>query len=215
MCLNRAIFFKPVETYPVCQTFMSNVNRLMLLWWSLLRWRQTICNHQADSIVTVPPHKPTQIAKIMGPTWGPPGSCRPQMGPMLGTWILLSGKLCTLHTYCITVVKKASLEWCREVSNTLVSLLVMGPPPQLQLPAFWIEWLICIAVSMIFFYRISICVNGENVISLKHIEYKICANAKTRLGIYLKIAINVHSSSIENGNWNWFIRINQWWFENF
>ena len=24
----------------------------------------------------------TQIAKFMGPTWGPPGSCRPQMGPM-------------------------------------------------------------------------------------------------------------------------------------
>ena len=25
----------------------------------------------------------TQIAKFMGPIWGPPGSCRPQMGPML------------------------------------------------------------------------------------------------------------------------------------
>ena len=25
----------------------------------------------------------SQIAKFMGPTWGPPGSCRPQMGPML------------------------------------------------------------------------------------------------------------------------------------
>ena len=24
----------------------------------------------------------SQIAKFMGPTWGPPGSCRPQMGPM-------------------------------------------------------------------------------------------------------------------------------------
>ena len=24
-----------------------------------------------------------QIAKFMGPTRGPPGSCRPQMGPML------------------------------------------------------------------------------------------------------------------------------------
>ena len=24
-----------------------------------------------------------QIAKFMGPTWGPPGSCRPQLGPML------------------------------------------------------------------------------------------------------------------------------------
>ena len=31
------------------------------------------------------------IAKFMGPTWGPPGSCRPQMGPMLAPWTLLSG----------------------------------------------------------------------------------------------------------------------------
>ena len=34
---------------------------------------------------------PTQIAKFMGPTWGPPGFCRPQMGPMLAPWALLSG----------------------------------------------------------------------------------------------------------------------------
>ena len=26
----------------------------------------------------------------MGPTWDPPGSCRPQMGPMLAPWTLLS-----------------------------------------------------------------------------------------------------------------------------
>ena len=32
-----------------------------------------------------------QIAKFMGPTWGPPGSCQPQMGPMLTPWTLLSG----------------------------------------------------------------------------------------------------------------------------
>ena len=32
----------------------------------------------------------TQIAKIMGPTWGPSGSFRPQMGPMLALWSLLS-----------------------------------------------------------------------------------------------------------------------------
>ena len=31
----------------------------------------------------------SQIAKLMGPTWGPPGSCR-HMGPMLATWNLLS-----------------------------------------------------------------------------------------------------------------------------
>ena len=35
----------------------------------------------------------SQIAKFMGPTWGPPGSCRPQMGPMLAPWTLLSGLL--------------------------------------------------------------------------------------------------------------------------
>ena len=29
----------------------------------------------------------------MGPTWGPPGSCRPQVGPMLTPWTLLSENL--------------------------------------------------------------------------------------------------------------------------
>ena len=35
----------------------------------------------------------SQIAKFMGPTWGPPGSCGPHMGPMLAPWTLLSGWL--------------------------------------------------------------------------------------------------------------------------
>ena len=33
----------------------------------------------------------SQIPRFVGPTWGPPGSCRPQMGPMLAPWTLLSG----------------------------------------------------------------------------------------------------------------------------
>ena len=32
----------------------------------------------------------TQIARFMGPTWGPPGSCWPQMGPMLVPGTMLS-----------------------------------------------------------------------------------------------------------------------------
>ena len=32
-----------------------------------------------------------QITKFMGPTWSPPGSCQPQMGPMLAPCTLLSG----------------------------------------------------------------------------------------------------------------------------
>ena len=42
---------------------------------------------------------PSQIAKFMGPTWGPSGSCRPQMGPMLDQWTLLSG-LCFAISRC-------------------------------------------------------------------------------------------------------------------
>ena len=32
----------------------------------------------------------SQIARFMGPTWGPPGPCRPHMGPILAPWTLLS-----------------------------------------------------------------------------------------------------------------------------
>ena len=38
-----------------------------------------------------------QIAKFMGLTWGPSGSCRPQMGPMLAPWTLLSGIPSIIH----------------------------------------------------------------------------------------------------------------------
>ena len=40
----------------------------------------------------------SQIAKFMGPTWGPPGSCRPHMGHMLAPWTLLSGAFGVLLT---------------------------------------------------------------------------------------------------------------------
>ena len=33
----------------------------------------------------------TQIARFVWPTWGPPGSWRPQGGPKLAPWTLLSG----------------------------------------------------------------------------------------------------------------------------
>ena len=36
----------------------------------------------------------------MGPTWGPPGSYRPQMGPMLAPWTLLSGNHRGISSTC-------------------------------------------------------------------------------------------------------------------
>ena len=37
----------------------------------------------------------SQITRFMGPKWDPPGSWRPQVGPMLVPWTLLSGTLWT------------------------------------------------------------------------------------------------------------------------
>ena len=64
----------------------------------------------------------TQIAKFMGPTWGPSGSCWPQMGPMLAPWTLLSGDSCEhmlptdQYEYGLTqgsLPPVIALLWCR------------------------------------------------------------------------------------------------------
>ena len=58
-------------------------------------WYHDCCNlfsHWLKHSVLPHREKTNQIAKFMGPTWGPPGSYWPQMGPMLTPWTLLSGK---------------------------------------------------------------------------------------------------------------------------
>ena len=45
---------------------------------------------RVDDFVVLGSIRGSQIAKFMGPTWGPPGSCWPQMGPILAPWTLLS-----------------------------------------------------------------------------------------------------------------------------
>ena len=42
-------------------------------------------------LITTKYNKASQIARFMGPTWGPPGDDRTQVGPMLAPWTLLSG----------------------------------------------------------------------------------------------------------------------------
>ena len=44
----------------------------------------------------------TQIARLMGPTWGPPGDDRTQVGPMMAPWTLLSGNI--LFYICTHVI---------------------------------------------------------------------------------------------------------------
>ena len=49
---------------------------------------------------------PSQIAKFMGPTWGPPGSCWPEMGTMLVPWTSLSGMLINWPLGDVVVISK-------------------------------------------------------------------------------------------------------------
>ena len=65
----------------------------------------------------------SQIASFMGPTWGPPGSCRPQMGPMLAPWTLLSGLFASWY--------RARILWL-PVSSSNQHLLVGKPISRLK-----------------------------------------------------------------------------------
>ena len=77
-------------------------------------------NSQISMMPSTVPHMPmitTQIAKFMGPSWCPPGSWRPQVGPMLATWILLS-------EYSITFRAIAYYYYCKNanVDNSIQHL---------------------------------------------------------------------------------------------
>ena len=55
--------------------------------------RSACCNILYATIMIHMEHLRTLIARFMGPTWGPSGADRTQMGPMLSPWTLLSGRL--------------------------------------------------------------------------------------------------------------------------
>ena len=66
------------------------IDSILQAWLSLNTWKCTAISnkghqHASHSLITrchFPIWRYTQIARIMGPTWVPPGSCRPQVGPM-------------------------------------------------------------------------------------------------------------------------------------
>ena len=71
---------------PLVITLNKLLKKLSRCWWFEMPWCSSDITVMISSCIT-------QITKFMGPTWGPPGSCRPQMGPMLAPWTLLSGKV--------------------------------------------------------------------------------------------------------------------------
>ena len=70
----------------------------------------------------------TLIARFMGPTWGPSGADRTQVGPMLASWTLLSCKcwpLSSQDTRCNWISYKTLcllLEWCTWQSYPILKI---------------------------------------------------------------------------------------------
>ena len=55
---------------------------------------------------------PTLIARSMGPTWGPSGADRTQVGPMLAPWTLLSGHTCYWLSCCALITLLVDFKIC-------------------------------------------------------------------------------------------------------
>ena len=113
----------------------------------------------------------TQIAKFMGPIWGPPGSCRPQMGPMLAPWALLSGQhtrasqqKCTRFVLCCLLlwfvrlypVSLRLLLWNQNNRNRnclVYSTEIDGTFALLSSKLWWKDWYKFILVTRRLWYR--------------------------------------------------------------
>ena len=63
-----------------------------------------------------------QMAKFMGPTWGPLGSCRPQMGPVLAPRILLSGIFSKLSHHFSNFLNFLPICWFLQISKRLCGM---------------------------------------------------------------------------------------------
>ena len=84
---SREWLSNPVGFSYIGHTSQHNTKQYLPSVWDIINshvvLNEEICNETA------------QKAKFMGPTWGPPGSCRPQMDSMLAPWTLLSGCTCS------------------------------------------------------------------------------------------------------------------------
>ena len=96
-------FTQVEEICKACPILMCNY--LFHAWW----------HHDIEMLSIVraihrwPTQIPTQITRFTWPTWGPPGSCRPQLGPMVAPWTLLSGQC---HSNFLSVCLMAHHHCC-------------------------------------------------------------------------------------------------------
>ena len=76
--------------YPTCSHILYNKRRGKNV--REINWLHTMPLHGHYDILLIYGNS-SLIARFMGPTWGPSGADRTQVGPMLAPWTLLSGIL--------------------------------------------------------------------------------------------------------------------------
>ena len=88
-------------------------------------WKSALKSARTDTLFLTYGYMGTQIARSMGPTWGPSGADRTQVGPMLAPWTLLSGdvyavmfillcmaQLVLEHVHCCNIQADTSMDIC-------------------------------------------------------------------------------------------------------
>ena len=117
----RPCFVMPVSmSRNINALFLTNImsltvpEKIRVAWYKLI-----LCSIAWIIVYDLYVWRTTRIAKCMGPTWGPPGSCRPQMGPILPPWALLLGQAC----YPISGLNVISRS-CETGSYTILSALI-------------------------------------------------------------------------------------------
>ena len=103
-----------------CQGILNDLHHDCLFSWNMLmiKKQSKLCiidplwlEYSVEwSRGTAPTSTTTHIAKFMGPTWGPPESCHPQMDPMLAPWTMLSGHYCCC---CCFMVLLPYIDFCQ------------------------------------------------------------------------------------------------------
>ena len=76
----------------------------------------------------------TLISRFMGPTWGPSGAKRTQVGPMLAPWTLLSGHISNSRNHIpnIFVMKYLNEKGIRVLKEISILILLMSEVSDLR-----------------------------------------------------------------------------------
>ena len=109
-----------------------------------------------------------QIAKFMGPTWGPPGSCRPQMGPVMAPWILLSRGIRAVKLNCWSFIS-AGLLMCWWVMRRLGSDCVIHRNRNVIILT---KFLSLAALKVVILTTFS-AASDENFVKIRHFRFSV------------------------------------------